>query len=71
MRLELMIHPNAMDGVLAYLLSPRQRTSAPMRGPGRFVLQGGLNDACDLFALEGRLPSTAGRNLPNATDALG
>ena len=70
MRLELVILPDALDGVLADFLSPGQRARAPMGGPCGLGVQGGLDDAGNHLAVEGGLASTTWLDLPDAADTM-
>ena len=70
MRLELVILPDALDGVLADLLSPGQGARAPVGGPLGFGVQGGLDDAGNHLAVEGGLASTAWLDLPDTADTM-
>ena len=70
MRLELVILPDALDGVLADFLSPGQGARAPVGGPFGLGLQGGLYDAGNHLAVEGGLASTTWLDLPDAADTM-
>jgi hypothetical protein len=68
---QFLLLPEPMHGAFAQALGARQRARAPVRGPGWTFVERGRDGCRDFLRSMAGLASATGRDLPDATDALG